>query len=57
MNQLKIDKQKGLYVLTKGLGVFPVGIDLLAKRAKAVAFGLHAGLGAVCTFERNRQLR
>ncbi|OBU06939.1 MULTISPECIES: hypothetical protein [Morganellaceae] len=22
-----------------------------------IAFGLHAGLGAVCTFERNRQLR
>lgn len=37
MNQLKIDKQKGLYVLTKGLGVFPIGIGLLAKRAKALA--------------------
>ncbi|ENY6785832.1 hypothetical protein ACF1CY_003321 [Providencia rettgeri] len=37
MNQLKIDKQKQQYVFTQGRGVFPIGIALLAKRAKAVA--------------------
>lgn len=37
MNQLKIDKQKQQYVFTQGSGVFPIGIALLAKRAKAVA--------------------